>query len=240
MKYLDLTLSTPAENVARDEQLLDAAERGDGGAALRVWESAQPFAVVGYSETFETEVDMAACKRRGIPVLRRCSGGGTVVQGPGCLSYALILEITEDGPLRNVTAANRFIMERNRAAIESLLGPGGANNSTPSPLPSPPFHGGEGENLSGQTIEVQGHTDLTLDGLKFSGNAQRRRKHWLLFHGTFLLNFDLALIGELLPMPSRQPDYRVSRPHGKFLTNLNLPADAVKAALKKTWMGMDF
>jgi lipoate-protein ligase A len=211
MKFLDLTLPTPAENVACDEQLLDAAERGDGGAALRVWESAQPFVVVGRLEKFETEVDLAACKRRGIPVLRRCSGGGTVVQGPGCLSYALILEITKDGPLRNVTAANRFITERNRTAVQSAI-------RNPQ-----------------STIEVQGCTDLTLDGLKFSGNAQRRRRHWLLFHGTFLLDFDLALISELLPMPSRQPDYRESRPHGKFLTNLNLPADAVKAALKQAW-----
>jgi lipoate---protein ligase len=211
MKYLDLTLPTPAENLAHDEQLLDAAERGAGGAVLRVWESPQPFVVVGYANRIETEVDVAACERRGIPVLRRCSGGGTVVQGPGCLSYALILQIQDPGPLANVTTANRFIMDRNRAAIQSLL-------------PDSPA-----------AVAVQGHTDLTLGGLKFSGNAQRRRKHWLLFHGTFLLDFDLALIGQLLPLPSRQPDYRASRPHDRFVTNLHLPADAVKVAMQKAW-----
>src|SRR6185312_14823878 len=44
-------------------------------------------------------------------------------------------------------------------------------------------------------IEIRGCTDLALDprpstlesALKFSGNAQRRKKHFLLFHGTFLL-----------------------------------------------------
>jgi lipoate-protein ligase A len=132
------------------------------------------------------------------------------------LSYALVLEITAGGPLRNVTAANRFITERNRAAIQSVI-----------------------RNPKSAT-QVQGCTDLTLNGLKFSGNAQRRRRHWLLFHGTFLLHFDLALISELLPMPSRQPDYRAARPHEQFLTNLNLPAEAVKAALREAWLANDY
>ena len=71
--------------------------------------------------------------------------------------------------------------------------------------------------------------------MKFSGNSQRRRKNFLLFHGTFLLNFDLALVSRFLRMPSKQPDYRQSRSHEKFLANLNLPAVEVKDALKKVW-----
>jgi hypothetical protein len=49
------------------------------------------------------------------------------------------------------------------------------------------------------------------------------------------LNFDLALVGEFLRMPSLQPGYRASRSHDDFLANLNLPADQVKAALQKAW-----
>ncbi|MGH7953660.1 MAG: lipoate--protein ligase family protein, partial [Limisphaerales bacterium] len=70
---------------------------------------------------------------------------------------------------------------------------------------------------------------------KFSGNSQRRRKKLLLFHGTFLLNFNLALVGEFLRMPSLQPGYRDGRSHNEFLTNLNFSAEQVKAALKKVW-----
>ncbi len=82
---------------------------------------------------------------------------------------------------------------------------------------------------------MRGHTDLCLGDLKFAGNSQRRRKNFLLFHGTLLLNCDLNLISELLLMPSLQPDYRASRPHEDFVTNLNLPAEKVKAALAKAW-----
>jgi lipoate-protein ligase A len=82
---------------------------------------------------------------------------------------------------------------------------------------------------------IRGHTDLALNGVKFSGNAQRRKKRALLFHGSILLDFNLALISELLPMPSREPDYRLSRGHQEFLTNLGMPASTVKAALAQAW-----
>src|SRR6185369_3597571 len=92
-------------------------------------------------------------------------------------------------------------------------------------------------------ITVSGHTDLALvthhasrvTSRKFSGNSQRRKKNFLLFHGTFLLNFNLPLVGEFLRMPSLQPEYRASRNHADFLVNLNLPAEKVKAAMKTAW-----
>ena len=49
------------------------------------------------------------------------------------------------------------------------------------------------------------------------------------------MNFDLALIGDLLRMPSKQPDYRESRKHADFLTNINISVEQVKAALQKAW-----
>jgi lipoate-protein ligase A len=213
MKHLDLTLPTPAENLACDEALLDAAENGESGECLRFWEARDHFVVVGYANSVNTEVNVAAYEARRIPVFRRCSGGGTVLQGPGCLNYALVLSISDDGPLRNITAANRFIMERNRDAIQSAIGDRRSE------------------------IQAQGHTDLAIAGRKFSGNSQRRRKSFLLFHGTFLLNFDLALVGELLPMPSKQPDYRAGRTHERFLTNLNAPSEIIKATMRRAWDG---
>lgn len=211
MRHLDLTLPSPAENLACDEALLDWCESGEGAGCLRFWESPEPFVVVGYANKVATEVNVAACEARKIPILRRCSGGGTVMQGPGCLNYTLVLPITKDGPLHNIPVANQFIMRRNRAAIEWVIG----NRQS--------------------VIAVRGHTDLAIGGRKFSGNSQRRRKHFLLFHGTFLLNFDLAIIGDLLRMPSKEPDYRESREHADFLTNINVSAEKVKAALRKTW-----
>ena len=210
MKVLDATLSTPGANLACDEALLDAAEAGESGEVLRFWESPETFVVVGYANRIAAEVNMAACDASSVPVLRRCSGGGTVVQGKGCLNYALILRVKEGGPTETISSANKFIMERNRDAIASVL-PSNAN------------------------VSVRGHTDLAIGAVKFSGNSQRRRKHHLLFHGTFLLSFDLALVTKLLRMPSVEPDYREHRAHEEFITNLNVPSETVKAAMCRIW-----
>jgi lipoate---protein ligase len=87
----------------------------------------------------------------------------------------------------------------------------------------------------GRPVEIRGLTDLAIGGLKFSGNAQRRKRRALMFHGTFLLRFDLALMETFLTMPSREPDYRQGRPHAHFLMNLNAPAAAIKTALREAW-----
>ncbi len=231
MKLLDLTLATPADNLACDEALLNWSETGDGGEILRFWEPREHFVVVGYANQVEREVNVAACRAKGIPIFRRCSGGGTVLQGPGCLNYALILNIAERPPLASISSVNKFIMETNGTAIESELR----------------------SRRSEASVSVCGHTDLALaighpqaapqpgEGgtpvtlKKFSGNSQRRHKRALLFHGTFLLHLDLSLMAELLRMPSQQPDYRCHRGHTEFLTNLDLPAARLKDALGRAW-----
>jgi lipoate-protein ligase A len=204
----DLTLPTPAENLAADEGLLDWAEAGVGGESLRFWEPPDWFVVVGYANRIASEVNVPACESDGVPILRRCSGGGTVLQGPGCLNYALVLRAETGTLLAGINGANQFIMERHRTVLERLVG---------------------------GPVRVQGHTDLTLDGRKFSGNSQRRRRQFLLFHGTFLLTFDLARLTRCLAMPSHEPDYRQGRSHLDFVTTLSLGATELKAALQTAW-----
>jgi lipoate-protein ligase A len=227
MNLLDLTLPTPEENLACDEALLDWCDAAAGPALLRFWEPRQYFVVVGYANKVAREVNVEMCRESGIPILRRCSGGGTVVQGPGCLNYSLILRIDSDPGLGTVTGSNRFVMARNRVVMEILL----ARNSRREGALS--FKSEIGNRKS--EISVSGHTDLAIDGRKFSGNAQRRKRRAILFHGTFLLDLDLALVNRLLPMPSKEPDYRRGRSHAEFLMNLDVSAAEVKSALAQTW-----
>lgn len=204
----DFTFDSPEANVAADEALLDWCDSNGGAGCLRFWEPAQYFVVVGYANRVAVEVNVAACREKQVPILRRCTGGGTVLQGPGCLNYSLVLPIDSTGPLRSIATTNQFVMGRNRAALAGLLG---------------------------QAVEHLGHTDLALAGRKFSGNAQRRKQRFLLFHGSFLLRLDLSRVEEFLRPPSRQPEYRAGRSHREFLVNVDLPAMALKRALAGVW-----
>ncbi len=208
MQQIDLTLPTPEQNLAFDEALLDLCEEGYPHEILRFWEFSHYFVVTGYSNKISREVNVPYCQAAGIPILRRTSGGGTVLQGPGCLNYALILDIRRNAALENITRTNAFIMEKNASALSKA---------------------------SGRTFEVKGHTDLAENAVKFSGNAQRRKRQCLLFHGTFLIDFDMSLIEKTLAMPSLQPSYRNNRKHLDFVRNSGLARKALKEALRETW-----
>lgn len=110
MKFLPLTLPSPEENLACDEALLDAVEQGECDEVLRVWSALSYFVVVGYSNRVETEVNVAFCQSHGVPILRRCTGGGAILQGPGCLNYSLILRIEDSASLTSITRTNEYIM----------------------------------------------------------------------------------------------------------------------------------
>src|SRR5262245_13599934 len=120
MKYLDFTWPTAAENLACDEALLDQCEQDGAREVLRVWETDAHYVVLGYANRAALEVNVAACRKRGVPILRRCSGGGCVLQGPGCLNYSLVLK-NSGSSLASVTETNCFIMKRHATGLTSLL-----------------------------------------------------------------------------------------------------------------------
>lgn len=208
MNFLDLTLSSPQQNLACDEALLDLCEEGKTGELLRFWEPEEYFVVLGSSNKFRQEVHIDVCKADGIQLLRRHSGGGTVLQGPGCLNFSLVLKIDSSGPTRNITETTKHIMQRHAGALSTLLG---------------------------EKVEMKGSSDLTIDGKKISGNAQRRRMKALLFHGTFLLDFNLKLIEKYLKLPPKQPEYREQRNHLDFVRNISGTREEIKLRLRSVW-----
>ena len=210
MLLLNHSFQTPAENLACDEALLDLCESQGDFEILRLWQPAQPFVVLGYSNAVATEVNARACRKRAIPILRRLSGGGAVLQEPGCLNFSLILRITA-GATETISGTTRWVLERHKQLFE--------------PLARAP-------------VSIEGTGDLAIAKRKFSGHAQRRKKRFVLFHGSILLNADLKLMEAVLPLPARRPAYRKSRSHSDFLANLNLPAGIVSAALQKSWGAM--
>ena len=94
MHYLDLTLPSMAENLALDEALLELADAGsDEVEILRVWRADAACVVLGRSSRASDEVDLAAADALAAPVYRRVSGGASVLVGPGCMFYSLILSL---------------------------------------------------------------------------------------------------------------------------------------------------
>jgi lipoate-protein ligase A len=207
MRVLDLTLPTPADNLALDEALLLDAEAGVGVEILRLWEWPALAVILGAGCRLAEDVDEAACRTDGVPILRRASGGGTVLLGAGCLCYTLVLAYERSPALREIPTSYAYILARIADALASLV-PGAAHVGT---------------------------SDLAAGGMKFSGNAQQRKRRHLLHHGTLLYGFDLELVGRYLHLPGRQPDYRRGRDHAAFLMNLPASVLEIKRRLREAW-----
>ncbi len=212
MKYLDLTFADPASNLACDEALLDHCESSDAGEVLRLWEATDYFVVVGYSNKVAAEVNVSACQAKNIPIYRRFSGGGAVLQGPGCLNYSLVIKNEHTKSFHSVAESFNTVLERHQSLFTRLLA---------------------------EPVQIEGISDLAVAGKKFSGNSQHRKLRYTLFHGTVLLNLNLSLIEATLRMPSKQPGYRDHRPHAEFLKNLLIDSDRVRHTLKKEWSAVE-
>jgi len=79
----------PARGLAIDEVLLESAQR-EGPDTLRFWVNDRAV-VIGRSQAFADEVDLAQAAAARVPVLRRVSGGGAVVHHPGNLNLSISL-----------------------------------------------------------------------------------------------------------------------------------------------------
>ncbi|HMO87089.1 MAG TPA: lipoate--protein ligase family protein, partial [Lacipirellulaceae bacterium] len=90
------------------------------GETLRLWESPHAAVVLGRSSP-AAEVDLAACQAAGIPIVRRASGGATVLLGPGCLAYAVVLDRRTRPELAGVDGAHDLALGRLAAALAALV-----------------------------------------------------------------------------------------------------------------------
>lgn len=202
-----ITLPGAERNLALDEALLNAVESDPAAACLRFWQPEQYAVVLGRSNDVAKEVIASACVAEGIPILRRSTGGGAVVIGPGCLCYSLVLPLTETYRAFGISRITTQLMARTASGLHGLV-PG---------------------------VEVNGTSDLSQGGLKFSGNSQRWLRRSFIHHGTLLFNFDLDIVSRLLAHPSREPAYRHSRSHGEFVINVDCDPGQLKQRVACAW-----
>lgn len=208
MQLVNKTLQSTAGNLAIDEWMLELCDNSSEPAELfRIWENSIPAVILGRSSKYSSEVNVGRCLQSGIEILRRCSGGASVVIGPGCLMYTVVLDYRLRPELRMLDEAHGFVMKHIQSAVAR----------------------------TGVDVQYQGTCDLTTGDRKFSGNSMRCKRNCLLYHGTLLYDFPLNLISDCLATPPRQPEYRAGRSHEKFVCNLPVSKAVLEKQLLGAW-----
>ena len=107
-----------ADHLTLDCQLFQAVEDGSSRHAFRIWEAPRPAVVLGRSNDTAAHVVEDACRADSVPVVRRFSGGGSVVLGPGCLNYAVALSLVSHPLLRDVRRSFDVILDWIAGALD--------------------------------------------------------------------------------------------------------------------------
>jgi lipoyl(octanoyl) transferase len=181
---LELIIDAPApgeENMRRDLALLDACARGEIPGAVRLYGFDPACLSLGRMQALD-DVDLEACARDGVDVVRRPSGGRAVLHDQE-VTYSVVCRSTDPIFGGRVLESCSRIHEAVAAGL-ALLGV----RTTPRAMPA---------NLRRDAREVAAVADCfarpaaheLLDdrGRKLVGSAQARRAGALLQHGSVLL-----------------------------------------------------
>ncbi len=162
--------------MARDRAVQLAVEAGEAPPTLILYRWARPTVTLGRFQKLES-VDLGACERYGVDVVRRFTGGRGVLHDDE-LTYAVVARV-EDGVPRGVAASYRYLCE---ALAESyrLLGVGAELTERD-----------RGETSSGACYLQTTRADLSLGALKLSGSAQVWAGDTVLQHGSFTVSRDV-------------------------------------------------
>lgn len=166
-----------------------------------------PTVVLGISARVKQLVNVDLVRRDGVPLVKRFSGGGTVVVDPRTVVMSFICnnEVLPFGP----PVHPRPLMEWAREFYH--------------PVFQRPNHPEAAviEDKSGHSPAVFGlrENDFVFGEQKFGGNAQYITKWRFVHHTSFLWDYDSATM-KYLSLPDRRPDYRRDRDHSEFLGKL--------------------
>ncbi len=163
------SISNPFLNQAVEEVLLQSVKNREHDLILRFWRS-KPSVIIGRNQSLKAEVNIRACKKHQVPILRRITGGGGVYLDLGCLNFSFFMNNHCEYYSNNVSILNKFLIT---IIIDALM-------------------------KSHLDCSFHVPNSIYLNNKKISGSAQLFRGNSVLHHGTLLINSDLDLLTKVL------------------------------------------
>jgi lipoate-protein ligase A len=175
-RLLDTGSRSAAENMALDEMLLELKSEGSIPSTLRFLQFSDPAVLVGYHQLVEEEVRLDYCRRKGIDINRRITGGGALYWGRKELGWEVYL--CQNDP-------------RIPSRIEDLYRKMGDIAA-------------KGLRHLGLPAYFRPRNDIEVKGRKISGSGGTELSGAILFQGTVLVDFDVDEMLRALRIPTEK------------------------------------
>jgi len=188
-------------NMALDAAVVEAVVRGDAPPTVRLYEWDAAAITIGWNQREEETVDLDRCSADGLDVVRRPTGGRAVYHLHE-LSYSVAAAVTDPvfgGSLMETYGAiGHVLCEALRGyGVNAVLSPGG---SDPGRL--------RGKGRTRPCFLSASRFEVTVDGKKLVGSAQRRFRGFFLQQGSILLAPGYEKIADYLKVEHGTDDYR--------------------------------
>ncbi|MGQ9566320.1 MAG: lipoate--protein ligase family protein [Candidatus Bathyarchaeales archaeon] len=177
-RLIRLETCDASTNMAIDEAVLRARIAGKAPNTLRFYRWRPSAVSIGRFQSVANEVDLDACRKRGVDVVRRITGGGAVYHdSEDEITYSVVMTRDDLGEV-DVTEAYKKICCGLINALELL--------------------GVKAEFSPGDTRNCP---NVTVNGRKISGSSQSFKGGMVLQHGTILLRVNLEKMFTFLRVP---------------------------------------
>jgi lipoate-protein ligase A len=198
--------------MAVDEAILEAVSSGDSPPTLRFYAWHPPCLSLGYSQAVRDEVDLEACRARGIDLVRRPTGGRAILHTDE-LTYSVVVPQSDPRVAGEIVESYRRLCQGLLAGLRML----GLEVMQAGRKPSKP------ETFSTACFDAPSDYELIVGGRKIVGSAQARRHGVVLQHGALPLVGDITRIVDVLNLPEDERE--------EFRAALRMRATTLEAAL---------
>ena len=155
-----------------------------------IWIPDKVYIVLGASNHPNEALNIDNVMKDNIPVLKRPSGGQTVILTPNNIIISAVF-------FDKKTSHPKEVFELINKLIISTI-----------------------EKTGMQDLSLMGISDIAISGKKILGSAIYRSKDALLYHAVLNLGEPSTTFERYLKHPSKEPDYRLGRSHSEFVTSL--------------------
>ena len=192
-RFLDTGCHDAAFNMAVDEALLLSHEAGQSPPTLRVYTWTSPTLSLGYAQSVEKEVNVAACRQHGVALVRRPTGGRAVLHDQEA-TYSVVMPLRVADREASITEH----YQRIGLALAAALRHAGlaVRLERPSVLTAAP------RSASPACFAALSRYELSATGRKLVGSAQKRGRRSLLQHGSIPLSMDRQRLFACLRVPA--------------------------------------
>lgn len=206
-RFLDSGFLPGAHNMAVDEALLEAYLAGETPPTLRVYGWRPPAVSVGRFQRVDASLDLEACRRLGVDVVRRPTGGRAILHTADEVTFSIVVPAARLGAT-GVMDAYRALAAGIIAALRSLgLDPRLVERGAPAgPASVGPAPVGPAPALDPACFAVKARCDLVVGSAKVVGSAQVQRRGVVLQQNSLPLRLRPADWEPIFRRAARPPD----------------------------------